>query len=124
MHINFKASGSIVLTEELRDFVTSKVQKIEHLLDSSDTSSMADIELATTTRGQKTGDVYRAEINVQFAGGFVRAEAIEETMHHAVEVAVEEARRELRKSFGRKRALMRRGASKIKDFFRGFGMKE
>lgn len=121
MHINLKATGSVVLTEELREFVAEKLRKIEHLLDSKDTSTMADIELATTTRGQKTGDVFRAEINLQFAGGFVRAEAIEETLHHAVEVAVEEARREIRKTFGRKRTLMRRGATKIKDFFRGFG---
>ena len=66
MHINLKATGSVVLTEELREFVAEKVRKIEHLLDSKDTSTMADIELATTTRGQKTGDVFRAEINLQF----------------------------------------------------------
>ncbi|MES2135289.1 MAG: ribosome-associated translation inhibitor RaiA [Patescibacteria group bacterium] len=120
MQINLKTSGSIVLTSELREFVESKARKFEQLINSKD-ESLVDIELGTSVGGQKTGEVYRAEINLQYPGGFVRSEATRETMHKAIEVAVAEARAELRKKIGRKRDLVRRGAAKVKDFFRGFG---
>lgn len=124
MQINLKASGSIVLTSELRMFVEKKVVKLTQLLDPRDSTTLVDIELGTGVGGQKAGDVCRAEINLQYAGGFVRSEAMRETMHNAIESAVTEARAELRKKVGRKRALIRRGALRVKDFFRGFGMKE
>lgn len=121
MQINIKTSGSIVLTSELRMFVEKKVTKLTQLLDPTDSTALADIELGTGVGGQKVGDVCRAEINLQYTGGFVRSEAMRETMHNAIESAVTEARAELRKKIGRKRALVRRGAKKVKDFFRGFG---
>lgn len=124
MQINLKTSGSIALTSELRAFAELKVRKLEQLLDDRDTSALVDVELGTSVGGQKTGDLYRAEINLQYAGGFVRSEAVRETMHHAIDVSVAEARTELRKKVGRKRDLMRRGALKVKKLFRRFGMKE
>ncbi len=121
MRINLKTTGSIVLTDELRTFVEKKVSKLEQLIDSEDTTAFADIELGTEIGGQKSGDVYRAEINLQYRGGFVRSEATRETMHNAIDVAVAEARNELRKKVGRKRDLMRRSAGEIKKFLRRFG---
>ncbi len=121
MRTTIKASGEVVLTEELRSYVAERVVRLEKLIDSADTTAFAAIELATTTSGQKTGNIYRAEFNVQFSGGFVRAEAVRDTMHAAIDEAIEEAKRELRKARGRRRDLMRRGAARVKDFFRQFG---
>lgn len=120
MQINFKTSGSIVLTDELRTFAEKKAGKLEQLLDEHDTTTLADIELATAVGGQKTGDIYRAEITLQYAGGFVRAEAIRDSMHKAVDSMVAEARKELRRKVGRKRTLTRRGGAMVKKLFRRF----
>lgn len=121
MHINIKTTGSVNLTDELRAYVEDKFKKIEKIVDPNDTVIMADVELATITEGQQTGNIYRAEINVTHKGGLTRAEAIRDTMHGAIDMAVKESRRELRKEFSRHRQFVRRGASKVKDFLRGFG---
>lgn len=121
MQINLKTSGAIVLTDELRAFVEKKSAKLTQLIGSKDATALADIELGTSVGGQKVGNVYRAEINLQYADGFVRAEATRDTMHNAIDVAVGEARAELRKKVGRKRDLMRRGAAKVKGLLRRFG---
>ena len=121
MQINLKTSGAIVLTDELRAFVEKKSAKLTQLIGSKDATALADIELGTSVGGQKVGNVYRAEINLQYADGFVRAEATRDTMHNAIDVAVGEARAELRKKVGRKRDLMRRGAAKVKGLLHRFG---
>ncbi|TAJ13153.1 ribosome-associated translation inhibitor RaiA [Patescibacteria group bacterium] len=124
MHINIKATGSVNLTDELRAYVEDKFKKIEKVVDPNDTALMADVELATTTEGQNTGDIYRAEINVSHTGGLTRSEAIKDTMHSAIDEAVKEARRELRKALSKRRQFVRKGAAKVKDFLRGFGGKQ
>lgn len=122
MQINLKTSGSIVLTDELRTFAEGKARKLEQLLDPTDKTALSDIELGTEVGGQKTGDIYKAEINLQYAGGFVRASATRDSMHTAVDSMVAEARKELRKKVGRKRTLVRRGGAAVKELFRRFGV--
>lgn len=112
-----KATGAVMLSDEVRDYVEQKMQKVEKVVDKSDTSVRADIELGTTG-GARTGEQYRVEINLKFAGGFARAEATRETLHTAIDEAVEEVRGEVHKHVTKHRDLSRRGASKVKDFFR------
>lgn len=119
MKINIKATGAVMLTDEVRTFVEEKVDKLGKLLGDDDPTIMADIEIGTMTNS-RTGDSYRAEINVTFTGGFARAEAERETLHAAIDEAVAEARREIRRARTRHRDLVRRGAAKVKDFFRYF----
>lgn len=120
MEIKIMASGSVVLTPELKQTIENKIEKVSMLL-KADPAAMIDVEVGTTAGGQRTGDIFRAEINVQLTGGMVRAEAVRSTIHSALDEAVAEARREVRKRREKKRDLMRDGASKIKDFFRRFG---
>jgi ribosomal subunit interface protein len=121
METKILASGAVVLTDELKKFIEDKLLKVTALVDPADTAAMVDVEIGTTAGGQRTGDIFRAEINLQFKGGFVRAEATRDTLHGAVDEAVTEARRELRKTKQKKRDLMRDGAAQVKDFFRNFG---
>lgn len=114
-----KGTGAVMLTEEVRAFLNEKLKKIEKVVDTTDTMLRADIELGTTG-GARTGDMYRAEINLSYTGGFVRAEATRETLHAAIDQAVEEARREIRRATTKHRDLMRRGAARVKDLFRYF----
>ena len=116
------ANGSVVLPDDLRAFVDDKIKKLEKVLDPNDTVVRADIELGTTG-GARTGAEFRAEINVKYSGGFARAEATRDTLHTAIDEAVEEVRTELHKMRTKRRDLVRRGAAKVKDFFRYFGGK-
>lgn len=119
MNIKIKATGSVMLSDEVRSFVEEKVQKLARLLDTSDTSVLAEVEVGSVSQA-RTGDSFRAEINLSFAGGFVRAEAIRETLHTAIDEAVAEAQREVRHKRTKHRDLVRRGAARVKDFFRYF----
>ena len=115
--ITFKTTGAVMLTDEVREYVEEKMQKLERIVDKNDTTVRADVELGTTG-GARTGEQYRAEINFKFAGGFARAEATRESLHTAIDEAVEEVRGEVRKSVTKHRDLIRRGAAKMKDIFR------
>jgi ribosomal subunit interface protein len=115
--ITLKATGAVMLSDEVKSFVEDKVRKIAKVLDPNDTTTRADVELSTTG-GARTGDEFRAEINLTFAGGFARAEATHDTLHAAIDEAVEEVRREVRRARTKHRDLVRRGAARVKDIFR------
>lgn len=120
MELKIKASGSVVLTEELKTFIEKKVQKIAIFL-KKDPTAIVEVEVGTTSSGARTGDVYRAEVHATFAGGDVYAEEHAEQLHPAINKTVSEARRELKKARGKNRDMVRKGASQVKDFFRNFG---
>ena len=115
-----KATGSVVITDEVRAFIDEKLKKLERIVRQGDTMLRADIEIGTTG-GARTGEEFRAEINLNYSGGFARAEATRDTLHSAIEEAIEEVRSEVHKKTTKKRDFVRRGATKVKDFFRYFG---
>lgn len=120
MEVKVKVTGSVILTEELQAFLDKKVEKLAVFVD-GDPTAIAELEVGTTSAGQRTGDVYRGEVHVTFTGGDVYAEAIHTTLHGAVDKAFGEARRKLRKERSKNRDLVRRGAAQVKGFFRNFG---
>lgn len=120
METKIKVTGSVILTEELHEFIEKKAGKLASFL-KKDTTALAAIEVGTTSAGQRTGDVFRGEIHLTFAGGDLYAEAVHATLHGAIDKTVSEMRRELRKTRGKNRDMVRRGASQVKEFFRNFG---
>jgi len=120
MELKTKTTGAILLTEELSEFLIKKAGKLEVFL-KDDPAAIVEIEVGTTSNGQRTGDVYRGEVHVTFAGGDAYAEAVADTLHKAADQAFAEVRRELRKMKSKHRDMVRRGAGKVKDFFRNFG---
>ena len=120
MELKIKATGAVILTEELQAFVDKKAEKLGVFLQ-DDPTAIIEIEVGTTSAGQRTGDVYRGEVHATFTGGDVYAEAVQGTLHGAIDQAFGEARRKLRKDRGKHRDLMRRGAAQVKGFFRNFG---
>lgn len=119
MRITIKTTGVVLLTDELRSFVEAKVGKLGKLLDPADTTVLAEVELESISQS-KTTNLFRAEINLSFSGSLVRAEAARVTMHAAIDEAVSEAKREVQHTRVKHRNLIRRGAAKVKDFFRRF----
>lgn len=120
METKIKVTGSVVLTDELSTLIEKKMSKLAVFL-KGDTTALANVEVGTTSAGQRTGDVYRAEVHLTFAGGDAYAEATTNTLHAAIDQAAAEARRELRKRKSKERDIVRRGAAQVKDFFRNFG---
>lgn len=120
MELKIKVTGAVILTDELRAFLDKKVEKLGVFV-KDDPTAIVEVEVGTTSSGQRTGDVFRGEVHATFTGGNVYAEAVRDTLHGAIDQAIGEARRELRKTRGKNRDLMRRGAARVKGFFRSFG---
>ncbi|MFQ5541114.1 MAG: ribosome hibernation-promoting factor, HPF/YfiA family [Candidatus Paceibacteria bacterium] len=120
MELKIKVTGAVMLTDELRAHIEKKVQKLRVFL-KNDSTAIVEIEVGTTSTGQRTGDVFRGEVHATWGGQDAYAEAVHATLHGALDEAVKEARRELRKRKGKNRDLMRRGAVQVKEFFRNFG---
>ena len=120
MEIKTKVAGAVVMTDELASFLDQKIKKLEVFV-KEDPTAICEVEVCTTSAGQRTGDVYRAEVHMTFTGGDVYAESIAATLHRAIDATVKEARRELRKKRTKNRDMVRKGAANVKEFFRNFG---
>lgn len=120
MEVKTKLTGSIVMSEELRSYLDKKIEKLAVFV-KNDPTAICEVELSSTSSGHRTGDVYRAEVHMTFAGGDVYADATGATLHASLDTTVSEARRELKKKKGKHQDLMRKGASDVKRFFRSFG---
>ena len=114
-----KTTGNVTLTDELSAFVSQKLERLEKLIDASDTTNLFEIELEETAVKDKNA-AFRAEINFSSNGKVLRVEETGETMHAAIDGAVDEAARRLKHLKSKHTDLMRRGAARIKDFFRNF----
>ncbi len=115
-YINTKAKN-IELTSHLEEYLEKRLATLERLLPKSDAIT-CDVELEKTTEHHHTGRIYRAEINLALGGQLLRAEATEESIENAIDVAKNELKRELTKLTDKTDSMFRRGARKAKDFFR------
>lgn len=113
-----KTTGAVLLNEEVRNYLDEKIKRLGKLVDAEDPTNLMEIELEALPR--KTGENFRVEMNFSSNGKVLRMEAKGETLHSAIDEAVEEGARRLRHLKGKHTDLMRRAGADIKDFFRNF----
>lgn len=66
----------------------------------------------------QSGKIYRAEINLYNGGRLFRAEATEEQMEQAIDVARNELKHELQHAIGKRKSLAERGRRLLKSMLR------
>lgn len=77
------------------------------------------VEIGKTTRGQKKGDVFRAEVQIKVPGGRgVRAESVQPEIHLAIDDVKADLQRQLQRYKEKRSSKFIRGARKFKDVFR------
>jgi ribosomal subunit interface protein len=111
------------LTPAIESYVREKIGSVEKLLDPNDTVAMAQVEVGQTTKRHQSGEIFRAEVNLTFSHGFLRAESVKDNLYAAIDDAKDDLMRELRKDKNKHESLMRKGAAKIKNMLR-FGKEE
>ncbi len=114
-----KTTGDILLTDEVRAYVDQKLVRLEKLIDEEETTNLFEIELAALP--PKTGALFRAEINFSSRGKVLRAEAKGNTLHAAIDIAVDDTARRLRHLKTKHSDLLKKGGAAVKDFFRNLG---
>lgn len=116
MKINIKATG-IELTPAIKDYVEKKIGAVEKYLSAEDI--VAQVEVGKSTQHHKSGDVFRAEVHLIGAGLDVYAVSDEADLYAAIDLVKDELKAKLTHTKGKKEALYRRGARRVKDIMKG-----
>ncbi len=107
-------SRNIEITPAINDYVTKKIKTLDKFLDSSK-EILCEIELGKTTNHHKSGDIFRAEVNISEPGSRQFYAATEESdLYAAIDVVRDEAEREIVSQKSRYKTLLRKGATQVK----------
>lgn len=116
MNISIKASN-IELTPALKDYTEKRLNALSKY-SGGDMNIVA--EIGKTTDHHKNGDVFRAEVTVTTVLGKQHYAASEKSdLYEAIDDVRDELVRALTSAKGKKEALWKRGARKIKSILRG-----
>ncbi|MFA5838840.1 MAG: ribosome-associated translation inhibitor RaiA [Candidatus Paceibacterota bacterium] len=118
MKFTIKATN-ITLTPAISDYLDKKLSKLGKFLNPEDTSVIADVEVGMTKRGQNTGDIFKAEINLHTAGKSFRAVSEAIDLYSAIDEMQEKIIEEVSQYNEKKTHLIRRGGQKIKEMMKG-----
>ena len=90
---------AIKLTAPLREYVEEKIGKLSKFLESleKDGEAYIRVEVARRSHHHIHGEVYRAEGNLRFPGGMLRAEHSAEDARIAIDKVRDKLQREIRK---------------------------
>lgn len=110
--VNYEASDAVLTLARERFGAAEKL-----LGDARDTA-LLEIELGRSTEHHKSGEIYRAEANLDAGGKLYRAEADADAIEKAIDKAANELLRELRSARSRTKRLIRGAGAKMKSLLR------
>ncbi|MEK9174237.1 MAG: ribosome-associated translation inhibitor RaiA [Patescibacteria group bacterium] len=117
MNISIK-STNIELTPALKDYTEKRISGIAKFT-GEDVSAM--VEIGKTTAHHNHGDVFKAEVNITTSlGKQFRAVSEKPDLYEAIDDVRSEIVREISSAKGKKEALWKRGARKVKNMMKGF----
>lgn len=110
-------STNVELSQALREYAEKRLSFVSQF---AGETGMASVELEKTTNHHRSGDIFRAEVNVQTATGAQhRAVSEKSDLYEAIDDIRNEIKRELVASKGKERRLWKRGALAVKAMMRG-----
>jgi ribosomal subunit interface protein len=118
MNIQIK-STNIKLTQAIGDYVHKKFESLDKFLRDVPADTLCYVDVGKTTRHHKNGDVYRADVNLNYDGKKLYACAETEDLYSAIDELKDELGRELKTVREKKQAETRKGRKMIKEFVKG-----
>ena len=108
------------LTPEVSNYIDDKMRAIEKLLGADAELARCEIEIGRDAGGQRHGEhIWFAEINIRYPGGeSVRVTNRESTINAAIDMAKDEAVRQLRKGRQAHKRFLRKSGAAIKNLMR------
>lgn len=110
------------LTPAIDEYVSKKISILQKFLDEKNKSQndlLCQVELGKSTNHHKSGDIFRAEINIMLPGQKqIFAVAEESDLYAAIDVVRDEAEREIVSAKEKRATLFRRGGKRIKDLLK------
>ncbi len=110
---------NIELTDAIGSYVDKILMTIEKHVDADDTSAIADIEVGKTTHHHKSGDIFRAEVNLRTRIGTFRAVAETPDLYAAIDEVKDEIANVLASKKRRRTDFIRKSGLALKNVIRG-----
>ncbi len=115
IHTQIKTTN-MDLTDALRDYVTKRIASLDKF---SKGDSNAYVEVGKTTNHHKSGDVYKAEINLTLDGKTYRSESETSDLYAAIDEAKDDLFESITTEKDRNQTLWKRGARSVKKMLKG-----
>lgn len=117
MKIIIKATN-IELSPSIKEYVNEKIGGLDKFLKKFNPElTEARVEVGKITQGQRQGDIFRAEVNLNINGRLIRVEETEESLHTAIDLVKDELQREIRRHKDKQETKFIRGARSWKKFW-------
>ena len=116
MRTNKKATN-IIFTPAISEYIEKKLNMLEKFFSEEDV--LVNIEVGRTTRHHKSGDIFRAEIRLNYNGQEYYAVSETEDLYASIDEVKDEIAQELTKKRKKYLHLFRRGGAKIKNLMKG-----
>lgn len=116
MKINIKATN-IELTPAINDYVNKKLMGLEKF--TKDKELIIYAEVGKTTNHHKSGDIYKAEFNIEISGVKFYTVSEKEDLYKAIDDAKEEMVYQIKNNKKRKQTLFKRGSMSVKKMLKG-----
>jgi len=117
MKVIFK-SKNFSLTPSIENYVRRKIETLARFLSNFNKELIVvEAELGRTTYHHKSGDIFRAEINLSIGGKMFRVEAERDDLFTAVDEARDNLEQEIKKFKTKRDTAFIRGARSIKKKF-------
>lgn len=116
LNYNIKGTG-LDITEEIRAYAEKCLEKAEKFTNGE---SSVHVDIECEFRGQEDGPKYRAEYTLQARGAVYRAEGVRETLHLALDAAMDDLLTELRRDKKTRLRFVRQSAARAKEYLRGW----
>jgi len=109
---------NIQLSASISQYLKEKIGGLEKFLKNFNPELVeARVEIGKTTRGQKQGEIFRAEVNLSLNGKLLRASQVEESLYAAIDLVKDELAKGIKHYKEKEATKFVRGARSWKKFW-------
>ena len=123
MKTNIKATN-ISLTLAISEYVETKVNSLEKFFQNTNADEvLVNVEVARTTRHHKSGDIFRAEIQIKSSGQEYYASADKDDLYAAIDEVKDEIVRSVTSRRKKFISFVRRGGLRAKEIIKNVDLR-
>ncbi len=124
MNKSIKATN-IELTPAISDYCDKRFSAFDRFISNVSADSVkCEIEVGKTTAHHKSGDVFKAEVNLQIEGKSFYAVSEKDDLYAAIDEVKDEIVRQITASKDRSMTLMKKGALRVKAMLKGLDFRD
>ena len=118
MKISYKTKD-MEMTSAIEEYADKRLSALDRFVSPQDESVSCVVELGKTTRHHKSGDFFRAEVNLHIAGRDLYAVSEKDDLYAAIDEVKDEIVQQVTSYRDRSETMFRRGALQVKNMMKG-----